>query len=65
MNPRTEAAAAPAVKHDRFDYDTTFPRNLGWVTAEDQARLNATRVAMSSGIYRDGPSYDTSVRVYG
>ena len=30
-----------------FDYSTAFSRNLGWVSAEEQARLRAKRVAIA------------------
>jgi molybdopterin/thiamine biosynthesis adenylyltransferase len=30
-----------------FDYTTAFSRNLGWVTAEEQARLRGKRVAIA------------------
>lgn len=34
-------------KADLFDYATAFSRNLGWVTAEEQAQLRSKRVAIA------------------
>jgi molybdopterin/thiamine biosynthesis adenylyltransferase len=31
----------------RFDYDTAFSRNIGWVTQQEQARLRASRIAIA------------------
>ena len=30
-----------------FDYATAFSRNLGWITADEQARLRKKRVAIA------------------
>lgn len=40
--PPDAGAAAPA-----FHYDTAFSRNIGWVTADEQARLRRARVAIA------------------
>jgi molybdopterin/thiamine biosynthesis adenylyltransferase len=41
------ATATPAAAETAFDYAQAFSRNIGWVTAAEQARLRGARVAVA------------------
>jgi molybdopterin/thiamine biosynthesis adenylyltransferase len=41
------SAAGSGEGSESFDYGTAFSRNIGWVTAEEQARLKRSRVAIA------------------
>lgn len=47
MQPQVRRRDHLVIDTELFDFTTAFSRNLGWVTAEEQARLRRTRVAIA------------------
>jgi tRNA A37 threonylcarbamoyladenosine dehydratase len=48
---------------EQFDYSSAFSRNIGWVTADEQAKLRDSRVAIAGLGGVGGPHLLTLARL--